>query len=191
MSRKEDPSQKEQDRRPDPRPGRTRALLFEALLELIQEKRWERIRVQDILDRTGVGRSTFYAHYNNKFDLLTAEIPASILPISASVEDPDLLPLFEHVAEMRPIMLPLMSQPLLGEIVDTFQRNLAAAWTDHLIATGVPEPQAVVPAQLLAGGFMSVARNWLKAGCSPDAATMCAEFTHYSDSILARSPAPA
>lgn len=176
-------------KRPDPRPARTRALLFGALVELIQQKRWDKIRVQDILDRTGVGRSTFYAHFDNKFDLLTAEIPNVTLPISAADGDPDLLPLFEHVQEMRPIMLPLMSQPLLGEMMDTFQRRLATAWTDHLVKLGVPEERRTVAAELLAGGFMSVTRHWLKAGCEPDPATICAEFTAYSNGILARAAA--
>ncbi len=49
---------------------RTRDLLRGALLALIQEKGYDRITVQDILDRADVGRSTFYAHYRDKDDLL-------------------------------------------------------------------------------------------------------------------------
>ena len=177
-------------RKTDPRPGRTRALLFAALLELIQEKRWDRIRVQDILDRTGVGRSTFYAHFDNKFDLLTAEIPALTLPISAADGEPDLLPLFEHVAEMRPVMLPLMSQPLLGEVMETFQRRLASAWIDHLSAIGVPPERRTTAAELLAGAFLAVARQWLKAGCSPPPAAMCDEFTAYMHQIVVTAQRP-
>lgn len=172
-------------RKQDPRPNRTRSLLSGALLELIQEKRWDRIRVQDILDRTGVGRSTFYAHYDNKFDLLTADIPTITLPISEADGQPDLLPLFEHVAEMRPIMLPLMSQPLLGEIMDVFQRQLADAWSEHLGTAGIADERQQIASELLAGGFMAVARRWLKEGCRQPPADVCAEFTAYSTSILA------
>lgn len=175
---------------PDPRPARTRALLWGALVELIQEKRWDRIRVQDILDRTGVGRSTFYAHFDNKFDLLIAEIPTITMPISDADGSPDLLPLFEHVADMRLVLLPLMTQPLLGDIMDTFQQSLAAAWTEHLAAHHVPDARRMVVAELLAGGFLSVARNWVKAGCEADAATICDEFTQYSDQVLAQAIGP-
>ena len=174
-------------RKADPRPARTRALLFEALLELIQEKRWDRIRVQDILERTGVGRSTFYAHYDNKYDLLTDKIPALELPPTPADGHPDLFPLFEHVKEVRPVMLPLLSQPLLGEITETFQSQLAVSWAEYLETTGVPEERRMVAAELLAGGFMSVAKRWLIDGCEPDPTVICGQFTAYCDGILAEA----
>jgi AcrR family transcriptional regulator len=54
----------------DRRVRRTRALLHQALIELILEKGYGRITVQDILDRADVGRSTFYSHYRDKDTLL-------------------------------------------------------------------------------------------------------------------------
>ena len=48
---------------------RTRKLLHEALMALIAEKGYERITVQDILDRANLGRSTFYSHYRHKDEL--------------------------------------------------------------------------------------------------------------------------
>jgi AcrR family transcriptional regulator len=56
----------------DRRVRRTRELLRRALLSLIQEKGYDRITVQDILERADIGRSTFYAHYRDKDDLLRA-----------------------------------------------------------------------------------------------------------------------
>jgi AcrR family transcriptional regulator len=54
----------------DRRVRRTRELLRSALFSLILERGYERISVQDILDRADVGRSTFYALYRDKDDLL-------------------------------------------------------------------------------------------------------------------------
>ena len=58
------------DRRPDRRVRRTKRRLKEALLELIEERDYGPITIQDITDRADVGRSTFYSHFDSKEDLL-------------------------------------------------------------------------------------------------------------------------
>jgi AcrR family transcriptional regulator len=54
----------------DRRAVRTRKALHAALLALILRKDYEAITVQDIIDEADVSRSTFYAHYTGKEDLL-------------------------------------------------------------------------------------------------------------------------
>src|SRR5258706_10394854 len=56
----------------DRRSQRTRQLVHTALIELMLERRYDEITVQDIIDRANVGRSTFYAHYLDKEDLLVS-----------------------------------------------------------------------------------------------------------------------
>src|SRR5258707_301232 len=53
----------------DRRVRRTRRALREALVALIVERGYEKVTVQDVLDRADIGRSTFYAHYRDKDDL--------------------------------------------------------------------------------------------------------------------------
>ena len=57
-------------KRVDRRVQRTRQLLNSALMSLIVEKGYDSVTVQDIIDRANLGRSTFYAHYQDKEDLL-------------------------------------------------------------------------------------------------------------------------
>jgi len=54
----------------DPRVIRTRKLLQEAFIELVGEKGYWDITIQDITDRATLNRVTFYLHYDNKEDLL-------------------------------------------------------------------------------------------------------------------------
>jgi AcrR family transcriptional regulator len=54
----------------DPRVRRTRQLLQQAFLELMQEKRFASVTVHDIAERATVNRATFYAHFADKYDLL-------------------------------------------------------------------------------------------------------------------------
>jgi AcrR family transcriptional regulator len=53
----------------DRRVQRTRELLQKALIELISERGYDAITIQDIVDRANVGRTTFYVHYNSKDEL--------------------------------------------------------------------------------------------------------------------------
>jgi AcrR family transcriptional regulator len=59
-------------KKPDRRVERTRQSLRTALFSLVKEKGFEGLSVQEIIDRANVGRATFYAHFDNKEDLLVS-----------------------------------------------------------------------------------------------------------------------
>lgn len=44
--------------------------IYNALADVLLQKDYNDIRIQDVLDASGVARSTFYAHYKTKEDLL-------------------------------------------------------------------------------------------------------------------------
>jgi AcrR family transcriptional regulator len=58
------------DEKIDRRVQRTRELLKNALMQLIDEKGYDAVTIQDVADRANVGRTTFYSHYQSKDDLL-------------------------------------------------------------------------------------------------------------------------
>jgi len=58
----------------DPRIRRTRQMLFQAFQDLLAEKAFDLISVQDITERSTLNRATFYDHFTDKFALLEAMI---------------------------------------------------------------------------------------------------------------------
>src|SRR6201985_2358522 len=56
----------------DPRILRSRRMLMEALLRLLNRKEFEDISIQEIADEATLNRATFYLHYPDKNALLQA-----------------------------------------------------------------------------------------------------------------------
>lgn len=71
------------EKKKDRRIERTRQLLLQALFSLIQDKGFDAVTVQDIIDRANVGRSTFYVHFVDKEDLLVQAMD----PFSANLKE--------------------------------------------------------------------------------------------------------
>lgn len=67
----------------DPRIRRTRGLLQDSLRNLLTQKEFDRISVQDITEAATLNRATFYAHYADKYALLGELIRVSFLDFLA------------------------------------------------------------------------------------------------------------
>lgn len=70
----------------DRRVTKTIASLRLAMTELILEKHYDSITVQDIIERANVGRSTFYTHFRDKEDLLIGDWKKFLGLIAAHID---------------------------------------------------------------------------------------------------------
>ena len=109
----------------DRRIQKTRKLLSQALIQLILEKGYENVTVQDILDRANVGRSTFYAHYENK-DLLLVDGPRNLgLELFRGDSGPGFLKFFQHVSGNVPLAKAMLGKKGGNILMDSFRGQIA------------------------------------------------------------------
>ena len=142
----------------DRRSRRTRQLLGTALVELMLEKRYDAITVQDILDRADVGRSTFYAHYTDKEDLVISEIARVIHQLELYAADVGqghggLLPslaFFQHVYEQRRLMHAFLWGRGAETLVRDFQKQVSQIVAENLRSLSGGDPSFSVPLPVVA-----------------------------------------
>src|ERR1051325_10192877 len=98
------------NKKTDARVRRSRDALGDALVALMQEKPFDTITVQDVLDRANVSRSTFYLHYSDKDDLLMSDAEEFFEAISTALSQHSdksdrVFPVeefFTHLADVQP-----------------------------------------------------------------------------------------
>jgi AcrR family transcriptional regulator len=164
----------------DRRVRRTRELLRRALLELILERGYDRITVRDILDRADVGRSTFYAHYRDKDELLLAGFEDVHTAIQAERDAAEagrttqslflepLLAVFSHVGEHRHFWEALSRKGGADVITRILRRSVDELVREHLRARfpeAAQDPTRLEPAiRFTAGACMGMLVWWLDTG---------------------------
>lgn len=156
--------------------GRTQQLLREALISLIQEKGFEALTVQDIIDRANVGRATFYAHFDNKEDLLVSGLDRLLeslkerqresLARGGSVEERVFAfshEVFAHADEHRGLFQAMVGKES-GAVVERVWRKMLLDLVRHDVMAVVPQGKDYsVPTEALVhflAGALSGLQTW-------------------------------
>lgn len=158
---------------PDRRVQRTQRLLHEALGSLLHQRPYERIVVKEILARANVARSTFYAHFRDKDELLVH----SIDEVLRSAEGAALrcgerhervlafsLPLYEHIAAHRRRCQSVKVKGQHGlhrKVEDLLAERLLAELGRERRAGWTPPVAADLLARHVAASFMRVLDWWV------------------------------
>ncbi len=181
-------SPKKSDRRVE----RTRKLLHQALHDLLTRKRYDDITVQEIIDQADVGRSTFYAHYQDKEDLAVSELIRIMDELNQAIVDSDpqgksLLPtrgLFEHISENPHVFSGMLHDRGMEFFFDKGQQYWADRITERLDALLPPGHEPGIPvtmiAATIAGTLVTMMRWWLdnKMPYSAD------QMAQYADQLI-------
>jgi AcrR family transcriptional regulator len=159
----------------DRRSQRTRRLVSAAMIDLLREKRYDAITVQDLLDRADIGRSTFYSHYFDKQDVLASLIEQILETVRKSLCQKDAgqgivpsLALFQLASQHQHQQLRAVLRGHAGEVLwETMQTALCRTIEQALSTADAERRSPSVPLALvseyLAGAFLTLFKWWLEA----------------------------
>ncbi len=166
------------ERNDDRRVRRTRQLLRDALLSLIQEKGFEALTVQDIIDRANVGRSTFYAHFRNMEDLLVSGLEEfhhslrerqrrALLRAEGFDEGAFVFSheVFAHAYDHRDIFRAMVGKQSGAVVQQYFRKMLVELVRKDLRGTASPDRRGSAPVEMVvqyvAGGLFGLLMWWM------------------------------
>lgn len=157
----------------DRRSQRTQQALMDALISLLAVRHYDEISINEIIERANVGRSTFYAHYQTKDDLLKSGfdrvLDMLIQHVSFGEADHrlrlDSAPLFRHAQGHYEIYRTLVWGSGYGLLTEDGHAALSAKFEDAFrrFLSGKPEPDVPVTvlANVLAGSVLLLLKWWL------------------------------
>jgi AcrR family transcriptional regulator len=162
----------------DRRVQRTRELLQKALVELISERRYDAITIQDIVDRANVGRTTFYLHYNSKDDLFIGcheaivsqfqfgpRFPLSREELLSPDAPPGMIAAYRHLEDVR-AQLNRIFQGKDGLLILRRIRDWRAQTIETSLRAAFGEADCILPFNLLvdylAGAQTALVQRWLE-----------------------------
>ncbi|MEM8863015.1 MAG: TetR/AcrR family transcriptional regulator [Chloroflexota bacterium] len=181
----------------DKRIRRTHRLLREAFIELIAEQGYNSLRVEDILQRADIGRTTFYAHFKDKrallenvADIFDSKYQADLA--QRSLDENGNIPLvavqkvfesFERNAPFFGMVLESRDVPILYERVqeafrDVFTRLLEEQTQFLKLTPAVP---VSILAEFYVGALLAMGKWWLSNNMRPYTAAEMAKMFYELD----------
>lgn len=159
----------------DRRVSRTRTALYDGLVALILRKDYDEISIRDVLNEANVGRSTFYAHFRSKDELLERSLERLRTQLierhrqnaqkRASAEERSASPslaFFEHVNEYRRIYSLVAGKRAGVIIINAVHDALIAFMKQSGIAPAIEGVPPELGAEYLTGTLLVVMTWWLE-----------------------------
>ena len=186
----------------DRRQKRTRNAIFSAFSELLSQKSFSKITVQDIIDAADVGRTTFYAHFETKDDLvreMCAEIFDHVIFDGIKAEhchyygishgEPqDIIPhILFHVRSNQKNIIGILSCESGELFLRYFKQYISEVFSSWIVET--PETQEKqVPRDFLidhvSSSFVNMVQWWIKNDMEQSPEELTAYFLAVTGSMI-------
>ena len=147
-------------------PPDARQRILDAFSAALLAQAYERLSISGLLRRAGVGRTTFYAHFRDKEDLLAISVRGMGEHMaSAALADPGpwgfLRPFLRHVDSHRRIYSGFVGSQS-APVLERHMQRLFARWlADDLLRRGRPVPDALREAALV-GALWAMLVAWIE-----------------------------
>jgi AcrR family transcriptional regulator len=176
------------------RKQRTRDQLKTAAIELILEKGYDEVAIQDITDRADLGRGTFYVHFDDKEDILWSALREGFDALYAEMmrrfagETPPRLEylmyrtIFEYAADNRNLFLVMLGGRGSAIFTERIQNYLTAI-VEQLIVSGQCLQHLNLPPHFIAqcevGALVRCVISWLQLPDDSSPQHMAGQFFEF------------
>jgi AcrR family transcriptional regulator len=169
---------------------RTRRRLKEALLQLIEQRSYDGITIEDITEKADVGRSTFYSHFTSKEELLFDGFAVALRALAARAPAGGVagfrfsLPLLRHIASQKRFALATLggtANSAVQRTITTILADVVRAELDRMAPSREPTREAEVLG--VVGAFRGLVTWWLTSGNRLSAEALDRVFQRWSRTV--------
>lgn len=163
----------------DLRVQRTKKALITTFSDLLETKSFDNITIQDLCEKANVRRSTFYRHFNDKYDLLN-HIVGTLIEYFRTLHLPEIDPkdprqffnkfmkdILLFISDNKAMVKSVISINIYSEVYQTLYNQIYAVVKRQIEfdkQIGQFYIDEFIYGEFLAGGILSVILNWIQYG---------------------------
>ncbi len=165
----------EMEKKTDLRVIKTKNLIYNTLIELMKDKTFEEIKVSDICNKALINRSTFYSHYEDKYDLLVdfinslkdefvTELNKNSSNLNTKEYYIELIKIFlNHIEERKEMYTSIMinnrNSIMMDILLSVVNNDLLKKMSKDEFKSSIPDDIIV---KFYLGGVINLGVEWLK-----------------------------
>ena len=165
----------EMEKKTDLRVIKTKNLIYNTLIELMKDKTFEEIKVSEICNKALINRSTFYSHYEDKYDLLVdfinslkdefvTELNKNSSNLNTKEYYIELIKIFlNHIEERKEMYTSIMinnrNSIMMDILLSVVNNDLLKKMSKDEFKSSIPDDIIV---KFYLGGVINLGVEWLK-----------------------------